>query len=94
MAGGRRGIGLRQGLHPSNQAFSKWVKEHGFDDIDNRVRSDAMWLAQNWSSSNGWNTESHPTRIRESHREAEVSAPQPAVDSLRPSPGSLCRQGP
>lgn len=36
-------------MHPSNQAFGKWCAEEGFD-MDARVRSDAMWLAENWGS--------------------------------------------
>jgi hypothetical protein len=37
-------------LHKSNQGFSQWCKEMGFDDMKPRYRSAAQWLAQNWES--------------------------------------------
>jgi hypothetical protein len=32
-------------LHKSNQGFSQWCKEMGFDDIHRNTRADAMWFA-------------------------------------------------
>ena len=31
--------------NPSNQGFSQWCKEMGFDDIHRNTRADAMWFA-------------------------------------------------
>lgn len=33
-----------------------------------------MWMAENWESYNGCKTETHPTRIRQSHRETTAAA--------------------
>ncbi|OXI91592.1 hypothetical protein CFB40_02465 [Burkholderia sp. AU31652] len=72
--------------HTSNQEFGKWCVEMGFD-MDARVRSDAMWLAANWSSSNNWKTgDTHPTAIRTRSKD-EPSPPAPEVDlSTSPAP--------
>lgn len=40
------------------------------------IRSDAMWLAENWASlSHGDTTLTHPRRIREEHRDLQASLP-------------------
>ena len=41
--------------NPSNQGFGKWCQAHGFvfsakADNNNTLRSDAMWLAANWTA--------------------------------------------
>lgn len=55
-------------LHKSNKLFGQWVKDHGFDDMDQRDRSAALWLADNWVAINARCVDknlSHPRRIRE-----------------------------
>lgn len=74
--------------HPSNQAFSKWCAALGFD-MDNSVRSNAMWMAENWASCNDYKTEiSHPTALRAWVKEqASETPPAPSVDlSTSPAP--------
>jgi hypothetical protein len=53
-------------LHPSNQAFGKWLVEFGFDDIKKDTRSDAVWMSQNWAEvSNDLTPDiTHPVSIR------------------------------
>jgi hypothetical protein len=36
-------------LHPSNQKFSQWCKEHCFD-MAAPVRSDAIWFAESYTA--------------------------------------------
>lgn len=65
--------------NPSNQGFSKWCKEMGFDDMNPRVRSDAMWMAENpavfQSLENGI---THPTALRQYAKEQQHTALLPA----------------
>lgn len=67
--------------NPSNQAFGLWCEDKGFD-MDARVRSDAMWLAQNWEScSIEWKTgDTHPSNIRTEFKKADIPAPAPDLD--------------
>lgn len=65
-------------LNPSNQGFSRWCQENGFDDLKKDTRADAMWLAENWSALSGHPiTESHPNNIRKWHREQQTQASLP-----------------
>lgn len=70
-------VGRKQ--NPSNQGFSKWCKEMGFDDMNPRVRSDAMWMAENpavfQSLENGI---THPTALRQYAKEQQNTALLPA----------------
>lgn len=64
-------------MYPSNQAFGKWCKDEGFD-MDASTRSNAMWVAENFSVSQQLqNKESHPTGIRQAYNEALRSGPIP-----------------
>lgn len=81
-------LSVGRALHPSNQAFGKWVKEHGFDDIDSTTRSNAMWLAQNWASCSDFKTESHPNNIRQAHRDSLKDTP-PSPDLSLQAPTRL-----
>ena len=52
-------------MHPSNQAFGKWLVECGFDDIKTNTRADAMWYAQNAAVLRSPDNDlTHPTNIR------------------------------
>ena len=68
-------------LHKADQKFSLWCKESGFGDMDNRVRSDALWLADNWLEvSTVWKPGyTHPTHIRAEFR-AVTLAPLTGLD--------------
>jgi hypothetical protein len=78
-------------MYPANQAFGAWCVNEGFD-MDARVRSDAMWLAQNWAaSSTSWKTgDTHPTHIRASFK-AEIQPPSPDLDISEPANADLER---
>lgn len=39
-------IGRRK--HKSNQGFGQWCREHGFGNMHPVVRSNAIWLVENW----------------------------------------------
>ncbi|MFM0303991.1 hypothetical protein PQQ99_28125 [Paraburkholderia sediminicola] len=72
----------------SNQAFGKWCAEMGFD-MKPDDRSNAMWLAENWSVLESFqNGETHPKGIRQAFNEAKpVQPPTPEVDlSTSPTP--------
>jgi hypothetical protein len=74
-------VGRRE--HRADRAFAQWVRENGFEDMDRRVRADAMWLAENWSEvSTAWTPDlTHPTHMRAAHREAlEATRPLPFPD--------------
>jgi hypothetical protein len=78
-------VGRRE--NPSNQAFGKWLKEHGFvfsdHPVTNRViRSNAMWLAENWAVvGNPNNDYTNPGDIRKAFDEAlEAARPLPFPD--------------
>ncbi|MDO9234924.1 MAG: hypothetical protein Q7U28_02675 [Aquabacterium sp.] len=77
-------------LHKADRAFSQWVKDVGFDDIGNRVRSDAMWLAMYWDEvSNDWNPAlTHPTAIRAEFKAKQADTP-PSPDLTITSPSRL-----
>ena len=65
-------VGRRQ--NPSNQAFGKWCKDMGFD-MDPSTRSNAMWFAS-WTPCKTLPVElTHPTHIRQWHREQTDGAP-------------------
>ena len=75
-------------MYPANQAFGAWCVIEGFD-MDARVRSNAMWLAEHWdSSSHGWKTDmTHPSRIRSEHRDLQVvPPPSPDLDLSEAAP--------
>lgn len=73
------GEALRYGraLHKADRAFAQWVKDNGFDDIKPNVRTDSMWLAENWAEvHNGCDPDcTHPTRIRAEVRTAQADTP-------------------
>lgn len=71
-------VGRKQ--NPSNQGFSKWCKENGFEDLDRHDRADAMWLAEHWALCDGHTTAdlSHPSRIRRWFNEQQQTALLPA----------------
>lgn len=84
------GEALRYGrsLHKADRAFAQWVKDHGFDDMDRRVRADAMWLAENWAEvSKSWTPDAtHPTHIKAVYtKAAEDTPPSPELAIEAPS---------
>lgn len=76
-------------LHPSNQAFGKWCVEEGFD-MDPSVRSNAMWLAENWPVLQSLQDDTlvHPTGIRQAYNESLSKSllEGTEVDSLTTTP--------
>lgn len=72
-------------MHKADQKFSQWCKEHGFGDMNPRVRADAMWLAEQGGGFQPLETDlSHPTRIRQWHRDTIKTEALPA-DLLDPT---------
>lgn len=71
-------VGRKQ--NPSNQGFSKWCKEMGFDDLDRRVRADAMWLASlSGNQTTAWPSGiSNPGELRRWFNEQQHTALLPA----------------
>ena len=66
-------------MHKSDKLFGQWVKEHGFDDLDRRRRSDAMWLAEHWAGVQSLDSsEGHPTNLRYLYNEQQHTALLPA----------------
>lgn len=64
-------------MHKADRAFGKWCKDEGFD-MDARVRSDAMWLVENWGGFQQLETaESHPTGIRQAYNDSRKTGPMP-----------------
>ncbi len=86
------GEALRYGrsLHKADRAFAQWVKDHGFDDIHARTRSDAMWLAENWSdvTSDLPGDLTHPRNIREWFKDQAANTP-PAPELAFSAPSKL-----
>lgn len=86
------GEALRYGrsLHKADRAFAQWVKEHGFDDIRAQVRSDAMWMAENWAEVyTACNPDiSHPVNVRSWFNEQAKDTP-PAPELAIESPARL-----
>ncbi|WP_108662926.1 DUF2786 domain-containing protein [Acuticoccus kandeliae] len=75
-----RGSGESQ---KKTKAFGVWCKEHGFDDIKSTVRSDAIWLAENWDEVRRLLhgvQQTHPTHIRSAYRKAKAG---PAIDTSK-----------
>lgn len=76
--------------HPSNQGFSKWLTDNGFEYIKHRYRSAAIWLAQNWSEAvrrttphasvlrSADNELTHPTQLRKWFNEQKTTSILPA----------------
>lgn len=65
-------------MHKSNQAFSQWCKDNGFD-MAAPVRSDAMWFAESYTACNTAPVDmSHPTHLRQWAREQQHTALLPA----------------
>jgi hypothetical protein len=80
-------------MYPANQAFGAWCVNEGFD-MDARDRSDAMWLAGNWAASSydTKTTLTHPTAIRQAHRDSQASQPpSPDLDISEPANADLER---
>jgi hypothetical protein len=77
---------------PSNQAFGAWCANEGFD-MAPATRSNAMWLATNWSVLNGVQHDlTHPTHIRQEYRDLQASqAPSPSLDLSAPADPALER---
>ena len=66
--------------NPSNQGFSKWLTDNGFEDIKPRYRSAAIWLAQNWSEAVRRTTPhtSDPIQIQKDFNDYQHTALLPA----------------
>ena len=67
----------------SDRAFSAWCKDNGFGDIGSKTRTDAMWLARNWTvvTTDLDPDLTHPQNIRQASRTAKpdpISPPAPA----------------
>lgn len=61
-------------LFPGDRKFGQWCVTQGFD-MDRRRRADAMWLAENFSTVRGTDTEAvTPTEIRRLYNEAQAEA--------------------
>lgn len=86
------GDALRYGrsLHKADRAFAQWVKDHGFDDIQASVRSNSMWLAENWAEvCNDCNPAlTHPTAIRSEFKAKQADTP-PAPELAIEAPARL-----
>jgi len=56
--------------YKSDKLFGQWCRASGFGDIEQRGRTDAMWLAVNWSTIQSLDLLSfaHPSRIRAAYR--------------------------
>lgn len=66
-------------MHKSDKLFGQWCKEQGFDDLDRRRRSDAMWLAEHWAGVQSLDSsEGHPTNLRNLYNEQQHAALLPA----------------
>lgn len=80
-------------MYKSDKLFGKWVKENGFGDMDRNTRTDAMWLAENFSTAQPLcSSESHPTNIRQAYREwlksqedAKASPDLPKAEDIKPT---------
>ncbi len=62
--------------NPSNQGFSKWCQEMGFD-MDAPTRSDAMWWASYDDPKTAPSETSHPTTLRKWYRENQLISTLP-----------------
>ena len=63
-------------MHPSDQKFSQWCKDNGFD-MSRKARADAMWWASVYSDYAPPEGLSHPSNIRESYNEQQSQAALP-----------------
>jgi hypothetical protein len=61
--------------HKSDKLFGQWCVDEGFGDIPPRSRTDAIWLATNWSEIISDLSITHPNAIRAAHREAIADLP-------------------
>jgi len=63
-------------MHKADQKFSQWCKDHGFGDIASKNRTDAMWLADNWTvvTTDLPPDLTHPQNIRQWHREQKTTS--------------------
>ena len=80
-------------LYPADRAFSAWCVNEGFDMRPNH-RTDAMWLASNWSTIivNLPEGLTHPEGLRKAHRDLQASqAPSPDLDISAPADVALER---
>jgi hypothetical protein len=68
-------VGRRE--NPSNQAFGKWCKEMGFDDIPSGDRSDAMWFASYPAGNTIPAGMTHPKHVRQWDRENQQTSSLP-----------------
>lgn len=73
----------------NKKGFGQWCRDNGFGDIDQRRRTDAMWLAENWDSIHHTVVDSdfnHPTHIRAAYNEALDTKPSAPVGTQAPTP--------
>jgi hypothetical protein len=74
------------------KGFGQWCRESGFGDIDQRVRTDAMWLAQEWEATQqllvGRPGLCYPPNIRELYRELTADTAEPVIPPALPDPKS------
>lgn len=65
-------------MHKSNQAFSQWLKETGFAEIQPATRADAMWWAESYDDHKTPPDITHPTNLRRWFNEQKHTALLPA----------------
>jgi hypothetical protein len=74
----------------NKKGFGQWCRENGFGDIDRRVRTDAIWLAEEWdSNAHGVDISSdvcHPTHIRIAYNELTAETTEPTTPLALPEP--------
>jgi hypothetical protein len=73
-------IGRR--LNPSDKLFGQWCRESGFGDMDRNTRTDAIWLAENWTEVVATAPAgcSNPKHLRQAYREATKPSPASASE--------------
>lgn len=82
-------------LHASDKLFGQWCREKGYD-MDRRVRADAMWIVENWSTVHAVDSSiAHPSHVRIAYNASltppspepdEDETPAPVTQAPRPAP--------
>lgn len=71
---------------PNNKKFGEWCEANGFDSIPNTVRSNALWLAEEWDRVHSVLTplqDSHPNNIRAAFRKATKITEEAAAKAMK-----------
>ncbi|WP_155740165.1 hypothetical protein [Burkholderia territorii] len=73
-------------MHKADRAFKQWCDENGFD-MSRGARADAMWYAEVYTACTPPAEMTHPTHIRQWHRDrAPAPSPDLALEAPEPTP--------